>query len=117
MAIEATQIPGSVATFVTCSKTLWSIARTSGSLAKRIPGTRIFPRGSIHHSCSERRFRRERSTVVLRSDVHDALGDPRAALAGDAEAGPGGPLHLDGGVVPVHRHRLAEGTTGEPRAL
>src|SRR5512137_1393829 len=99
MARDATRMPGSVATFVTCSKTLWSMARTSGSLAKRTPGTRIFPRGSIAHSNSERRVSRERSTGALRSDVHDALGDPRRALAGDPEARPRRPFDLDRRVV------------------
>src|SRR5512139_1121954 len=113
MAREAARMPGRVATCETCSSTLSSIARTSGSLAKRTPGTRIFPRGSITHSNSERRFSRERSTVVLRSHVHDALGDPRPALARDPESRPRRPLHLDRRAVARHVHRLAEGAGDE----
>src|SRR5512143_1707155 len=117
MASEATRMPGRVATFETCSRTLSSIARTSASLANRMPGTRIFPRGSTTHSNSERRFRRDRSTVPLRSDVDHALRDPRPALSRHTQARPGRALDLDRGVVARDLHRLAEGASGEPRAV
>src|SRR3990170_6653717 len=103
------RIPGSVATFVTCSYTLWSIARTSGSLANSTPGTRIFPRGSIRHSNSELRVSSERSTILLLSHVHHALGHPRPPLVHHLETGPGGALHLYRGLVPLHFNGLAEG--------
>src|SRR5512143_2073333 len=116
MASEATRMPGRVATFETCSRTLSSIARTSASLANRTPGTRIFPRGSTTHSHSQRLFRRARATVALRSDVDHALRDPRPALSRHTQARPGRAFDFDRGVVARDLHGLAEGTGGQPRA-
>src|SRR3990172_9169353 len=93
------------------------MARTSGSLAKRTPGTRILPRGSIAHSCSDRRVRSERSTDFL-LDVHHALHDPGPVrLACHAEGGHGCALDLDRGLVTLHHHRLPEPSRPQPLAL
>src|SRR3972149_10673199 len=93
------------------------MARTSGSLAKRTPGTRIFPRGSIAHSCSDRRVRSERSTCIL-SDVDYALRDPRPVrLVRHAEGGHGCALDLDRGLVTLHHHRLPQPPRPPPLAL
>jgi hypothetical protein len=43
-------MPGSIATLQTCSNTLSSIARSSASSAKTMPGTRMLPRGLMRHS-------------------------------------------------------------------
>src|SRR5512140_1375765 len=93
---------------------------SSSRLAKRMPGTRMAPGGSIRHAYVDSRLRRERSMSVPpgqihgRSDIHDALGDPFALpVAIDLEFGIGDALDLDGRRVAAHVDGLSRRGAGE----
>src|SRR5262245_57822080 len=62
-------------------------------------GTRIFPRGPIHHSFSAFLCKRETS-IAFSLNVNDALRHPDALIVvPHQEAGAGGPFDFNGGLV------------------
>src|SRR5512145_942046 len=99
-------MPGSLATFATCSYTFASMSRISLSLAKITPGTRMPPDGLISHSNSDRRSSSARSTRPP-LHVHDALGEPAAGLRHHPQRGIGRTFHFDGRAMTRHLQRLA----------
>src|SRR5215831_19907073 len=81
------------------------------------PGTRIAPERGSSHSHSARRFKRARS-MGRDSDVHDALGDPRAVLAArNRERGVGRSFHLYCRMMALAVDRLAPRGRLEPCAV
>src|SRR5918999_6400132 len=80
MARAAPMMPGSVATFCSCSseRSRW-IAASSSSSAKTRAGTRMSARASagISHSVS---------SILVSSDIEHDLGPPDIAASGELEA-------------------------------
>jgi len=65
-----------------CSSTLSSISAIRRSLPYSTAGTSMAPCGSSRHSDADIRCSRKRSiTVLVHSNIDDALGDPGAVAA------------------------------------